>query len=485
MLPMSHPTPASARERAPERADEIVSAARLQGWIANLEAGLLERGAAVRLALLGALAGEHVLFIGPPGSAKSELARRLHSVFADAPYFERLLTRFSTPEELFGPLSLKALEDDRYERLIDGYLPRAGLAFLDEVFKANLAILNALLTLLNEREYDHGSGRIRTPLVCVVGATNDVPSDESLRAFLDRFLLRVPVQPVSDAAFAPLLNLRSTALPRTQPIDAAERAALRRCAESVPLGDEAIAALAALRAWLAARQMPVSDRRWRQLAGLLRVQAATQARAAVDAVDLWLVPFVVSETAAQADAVAQWFADEVLAATPQEASWLTRAVEAFEQQLRVECAPASDFDDAGAGKMAAARNLGAAQSENEIARLPSALSQPRTTRRFSGTHIAARLAQIDEVATQATTAAHGVQAQADSLSERLRGRLWIPGQMAKRWCGAHAHTLAVLRDLTERLNATRCGFALLPQDPDTQEALAPQPVRLDMPVSEP
>lgn len=173
---------------------------RLQEVLDAIEHGLVERTQAVRLALLAALAGEHTLMIGPPGTAKSELARRLHLAFRDARYFERLLTRFTVPEELFGPLSIQALEQDRYERHTAGFLPDASIAFIDEVFRANSAILNALLTLLNEREFDNGAGRQRCPLISVVGATNAVPEDEVAEAFFDRFLVCLPISPVSPRA---------------------------------------------------------------------------------------------------------------------------------------------------------------------------------------------------------------------------------------------------------------------------------------------
>ena len=243
-------------ERRPLPAPE-----RLRALIDTLGDGLLERDTETRLALLAALAGEHVLLLGPPGTAKSELARRLHRAFDGAPYFERLLTRFSTPEELFGPLSLKALEEDRHERLTAGFLPEAGIAFLDEVFKANSAILNALLTLLNEREFDNGSGRVRVPLLSVVGASNEVPADEALRAFFDRFLVRLPVAPVSEERFEALLRLderdsqaRSLLRPAPEPgLEAAEREAVRQAATRVELGEEAVEALHRLRRWLAAQ----------------------------------------------------------------------------------------------------------------------------------------------------------------------------------------------------------------------------------------
>src|SRR5512144_1106938 len=180
---------------------------RLAVLLDRLERGLVERRRHVRLALLAALAGEHTLLIGPPGTAKSELARRLHLAFADSRYFERLLTRFSVPEELFGPLSISALEQDRYERQTAGYLPQASIAFIDEVFKANSAILNALPTLLNERKFDNGAVRQDCPLISVIGATNEVPEGEVAEAFFDRFLVRLPVAPVSAEGFRKLVAL--------------------------------------------------------------------------------------------------------------------------------------------------------------------------------------------------------------------------------------------------------------------------------------
>src|SRR5512134_3783944 len=223
----------------------------LAALLDELEHGLVERRLHVRLALLAALAGEHTLLIGPPGTAKSELARRLHLAFEDARYFERLLTRFSVPEELFGPLSISALEQDRYERQTAGYLPQASIAFIDEVFKANSAILNALLTLLNERKFDNGAGRIACPLISAIGATNEVPADEVGEAFFDRFLVRIPVLPVSAAGFATLLadghRLATPEVPAGAAIAPAMRQAITDSASRVALSTEAATLLGELR----------------------------------------------------------------------------------------------------------------------------------------------------------------------------------------------------------------------------------------------
>ena len=184
--------------------DAAEAEASLRSTVTSLERGLVERGVEARLLVLAMVGGEHLLLLGPPGTAKSELCRRLSAVGRFL-YFERTLTRFSTPEELFGPLSLSALERDEYRRATDGYMPRAEVAFLDEIFKANSAILNTLLTLLNERLFDEGPARTSVPLLTAVAASNELPETDELDALFDRFLLRRCVEPVSDDAVLDLL----------------------------------------------------------------------------------------------------------------------------------------------------------------------------------------------------------------------------------------------------------------------------------------
>jgi MoxR-like ATPase len=303
----------------------------------SLLTGLVERDVAIRLALIGALAGEHLLLLGPPGTAKSLVARRLRLAFADATYFERLLTRFTVPEELFGPLSIKGLEEDRYERLTACYLPTASIAFLDEIFKANSAILNALLTLLNEREFDNGTKRERTPLIGVIGASNELPEGEELDALFDRFLMRLHVGPVSTDGFPTLLRLRGDAepdVPADLRLTDADLRATRAAAASVEVPGDVEALLIALRDWCAAEHIAVSDRRWRKVVKLLQVSALTNGRSTVSVWDCWLLQHCLWSEPEKREKLYDWYAARVGASAAMDPSRLTRIVVSWEGKLK-------------------------------------------------------------------------------------------------------------------------------------------------------
>ena len=178
---------------------------RLRALARSLEQQFLGRQETIRLMVLSVLAGEHIALVGPPGTAKSALVRTFARAI-DSRYFEYLLTRFTEPNELFGPVDIPAFRQGTYRRRTEGMMPEAEIVFLDEIFKSNSAILNALLTLLNERKFNNGSTVVDVPLLSVFGASNEVPADESLQAIFDRFLLRVRSEHLDAYHFQELVN---------------------------------------------------------------------------------------------------------------------------------------------------------------------------------------------------------------------------------------------------------------------------------------
>lgn len=309
---------------------------RLSRLINCMTDGLIEREIPARLVLLTALAGEHTLLIGEPGTAKSALARQLHKVFDAGGYFERLLTRFSVPEELFGPLSIKALENDTYLRQTARYLPSAKIAFIDEIFKANSAILNSLLTILNEREFDNGDTRLKVPLISVVGASNELPEEDELDALYDRFLCRYLVQSVSDERFTELLELtdrEDAALEEADRLDQGTLNEIQASSEKVSLSEEVIECLNAMRRYMQEANIRVSDRRWRKLVKLLKVSAATNNRDRVNIWDCWLLQHCLWEQPAHQTRLQQWYESHIGIGSGFNPARLERLVKTWELTL--------------------------------------------------------------------------------------------------------------------------------------------------------
>src|SRR5687767_422418 len=170
-----------------------------------LNAHFLDKQEIIRLLLVSAIAGEHMVIIGPPGTAKSAIIRMLAGLL-DARYFEYLLTRFTEPNELFGPVDIKEFREGRYVRRSENMLPSAEIVFLDEIFKSNSAILNSLLTIINERKFTSGPQVSDVPLISLYAASNEAPNDDNLSAMFDRFLLRVLSENLDSYHFHELLS---------------------------------------------------------------------------------------------------------------------------------------------------------------------------------------------------------------------------------------------------------------------------------------
>ena len=291
---------------------------RFKQLLGEMNRGIYEKETEISLSLLAALAGESIILLGPPGVAKSMVARQLKTAFRDAQIFEYLMSRFSTPDEIFGPVSIQKLKtSDTYERAVEGYLPTADVVFLDEIWKAGPAIQNTLLTVINEKIFRNGNREMHLPLKLLVAASNELPAKgEGLEALWDRFVIRIESRPIKlEKNFrAMLLEAPTDFLGPTDftdssgsmgKSDSADFSDLKITAEEyaewaekickIGVKEEVLDAISAIRKSLRAvnvdeaaerRNIYVSDRRWKNIVRLLRTSAFMQDREEVDICDL-------------------------------------------------------------------------------------------------------------------------------------------------------------------------------------------------------
>lgn len=306
---------------------------RFKQLLGEMNRGIYEKETEISLSLLAALAGESIILLGPPGVAKSMVARQLKTAFREAQSFEYLMSRFSTPDEIFGPVSIQKLKtSDTYERAVEGYLPTADVVFLDEIWKSGPAIQNTLLTVINEKIFRNGNREMHLPLKLLVAASNELPAKgEGLEALWDRFVIRIESRPIKlEKNFrAMLLEAPTDFLGPTDFTDSTDSSGSKGKSDStdfssptdftdstdfsdlkitaeeyaewaekickIGVKEEVLDAISAIRKSLRAvnvdeaaerRNIYVSDRRWKNIVRLLRTSAFMQDREEVDICDL-------------------------------------------------------------------------------------------------------------------------------------------------------------------------------------------------------
>jgi MoxR-like ATPase len=288
---------ASTTARDPRASQPLHERLRVLGG--TLERQFLGKDEIIRLLLIAVVAGEHCVLLGPPGTAKSALIRSLAELM-QARYFEYLLTRFTEPNELFGPVDIAAFREGVYKRNTAGMLPEAEIVFLDEVFKSNSAILNALLTLLNERKFTSGGQVLKSPLISVFAASNEVPGDETLNAIFDRFLLRVHSDNLDAYHFNELLErgiqheIRQMSGAALEPVvSARELAELGRTfGGKMNFSDAFLSAYKGLVFQIRAEGVSLSDRRVVKMMKLFAASAYLDGRAVTDASDFFVLKHI-------------------------------------------------------------------------------------------------------------------------------------------------------------------------------------------------
>lgn len=306
---------------------------------------LIERDEAIHAALLALVAREHLLLVGPPGTAKSLLVNLLARALVDGsgqplPTFTYLMSRFTTLDDLFGPVSLPQLKQERYVRVTRGRLAEVKLAFLDEVLRGSDPSLEALLTLMNERQFDNDGSRVEVPLLSLFGATNttNLPQnpDGKIGAVWDRFLLRLPVSYVQPAHFITLLQQPQVLASQIQGCATeTDLLHLQQWRSAVSISSDIYQVLAQIRGALLEKKVMVSDRRWQKSVAVIQAQALLAGRMQVHLDDLktlrltlWQKPEQISDVTRLLIGLVSPFESEILEVRDQAESVLSAHTEA-------------------------------------------------------------------------------------------------------------------------------------------------------------